>query len=210
MSGQNSSSRVAPVDSVRKIESVNDTPSKLHLGSGGKRIPGYINTDVRELPGVDIAGIEVSNLSHFANESQDAIYASHVLEHVRRPRTFRTLLEWNRVLKPGGVLRVAVPCWEATVKRFEKERDYENLLNWIYGGAEHETNVHYRQFTYEGLKTLLVEAGFKRVRRYDWRQTELKDVDDFSKAYWPHMDVENGLLMSLNVECVKHLNPLDY
>ena len=61
-----------------------------------------------------------------------------------------------------------------------------------------------------GLRTLLCEAGFKRIRRYDWRETEFADIDDFSKAYWPHLDFEKGLLMSLNVECTKHLHPPDH
>lgn len=201
MSGHNSS---------RLAVSLQEGPSKLHLGSGGRRIEGYLNTDLVDLPGVDVSGVDVTELVGFETCSQDAIYASHVLEHVPRARTFKTLLEWNRVLKPGGVLRIAVPDWEATVARYQQEGDYENLLNWIYGGAENDNNVHYRQFTYAGLKTLLVEAGFKRVSRYDWKQTELRDVDDFSKAYWPHMDTENGLLMSLNIQCVKHLHPPDF
>jgi SAM-dependent methyltransferase len=192
------------------VASIESLPNKLHLGAGGRRVPGYLNTDLLDLPGVDKAGVNVSELRDFGSGTQDAIYASHVLEHVPRPRTFSTLIEWNRVLKPGGLLRIAVPCWEATVKRFNQEGDYENLLNWIYGGAENPHNVHFRQFTFAGLKTLLVEAGFKRVSRYDWRETELKDLDDFSKAYWPHMDSENGILMSLNVQCVKHLYPPDY
>ena len=53
------------------------------------------------------------------------------------------------------------------------------------------------------MNTSLIAAGFKDVRRYDWRQTEHKDYDDFSQAYIPHMDKENGLLISLNVEATK-------
>jgi len=41
------------------------------------------------------------------------------------------------------------------------------------------------------------------VRRYDWRQTLHKDHDDHSQAYIPHMDKENGRLISLNVEAEK-------
>jgi SAM-dependent methyltransferase len=183
---------------------------KLHLGCGGAILEGFLNVDMRDLPGVDVSGVDVSNLESFESGRFDLIYASHVLEHVPRPKTFATLLEWNRVLRPGGVLRVAVPDWEATVTLYRRTDDYENLLNWIYGGREYEENVHHRQFTFSGLKTLLIEAGFKRVTRYDWRDTEHAAVDDFSKAYVPHMDFEHGLLMSLNVEGVKHLYPPDY
>jgi hypothetical protein len=47
------------------------------------------------------------------------------------------------------------------------------------------------------------EAGFKNVKRYDWKKTEHFYVDDYSQAYLPHMDKLNGKLMSLNVEATK-------
>ena len=36
-----------------------------------------------------------------------------------------------------------------------------------------------------------------------WRETEHSQFDDHSQAYVPHMDKENGVLISLNVECNK-------
>ncbi len=183
---------------------------KLHLGCGDKILKGFTNIDIRDVPGADIIKCDISKLDSFEKDSVDLIYACHVLEHLPRPKTFKTLLEWNRVLKPGGVLRMAVPDWEGTVEVYKRSGDYENLLNWIYGGSETDTNIHYRQFAFSGLKTLLIEAGFKRVVEYDWRKTEHANVDDFSKAYWPHKDFDNGVYMSLNVECVKHLYPPDH
>jgi hypothetical protein len=53
----------------------------------------------------------------------------------------------------------------------------------------------------------LESAGFTDVRRYDWRETEHAHIDDYSQAYIPHMDKENGILISLNVECAKPLQP---
>jgi hypothetical protein len=49
------------------------------------------------------------------------------------------------------------------------------------------------------LKTI----GFDKIYKYDWRNTEHSDIDDFSQCYLPHMDKENGKLMSLNVEAIK-------
>jgi SAM-dependent methyltransferase len=179
---------------------------KLHLGCGSKILKGFVNVDIQDIKGVDYSGVDASDLSRFEDDSFDLIYASHVLEHIPRTKTFFTLLEWNRVLKPGGVLRIGVPDFDSTVKVYLRDNDYENLLNWIYGGSEVKTNIHYRQFTFSGLKTLLIEAGFKRVHRYDWKLTEHKDVDDFTQAYNPHLDSDNGILMSLNIEATKHLN----
>ena len=43
----------------------------------------------------------------------------------------------------------------------------------------------------------------KDYKWYDWEQTEHSKFDDHSQAYIPHMDKENGTLISLNVECIK-------
>ena len=53
------------------------------------------------------------------------------------------------------------------------------------------------------LSEFLESNGFSNVRRYDWRKTIHKDYDDHSQAYYPHMDKENGILISLNVEATK-------
>jgi ubiquinone/menaquinone biosynthesis C-methylase UbiE len=43
----------------------------------------------------------------FEDGSADRLVATHVLEHVYRPHD--VLREWNRVLKPGGILSVLIP-----------------------------------------------------------------------------------------------------
>jgi len=48
-----------------------------------------------------------------------------------------------------------------------------------------------------------LSIGFKDIKRYDWRKTEHFYVDDYSQTYYPHMDKEDGKLMSLNVEAIK-------
>jgi hypothetical protein len=55
-------------------------------------------------------------------------------------------------------------------------------------------------YDFESLRSTLQTAGFREVRRYDWRDTVHKDFDDYSQAYIPHMDKEAGRLISLNVE----------
>lgn len=50
---------------------------------------------------------EASNLSNIPDSTYDFVLASHVLEHVANP--LLALLEWNRVLVPGGAILVMVP-----------------------------------------------------------------------------------------------------
>jgi hypothetical protein len=46
-------------------------------------------------------------------------------------------------------------------------------------------------------------VGFQQVRRWDWRNTDHSQVDDYSQAYLPHLKKQNGQLMSLNLEAIK-------
>ena len=54
-------------------------------------------------------------------------------------------------------------------------------------------------------KKINKNVGFKNIKIWDWQEffKEQKDFDDHSQAYFPHMDKENGILVSLNIECQK-------
>ena len=62
---------------------------------------------------------------------------------------------------------------------------------------------HKTVYDFEELSTLLSSAGIQNIARYDWRDTEHCDFDDHSQAYIPHMDKDNGTLISLNIEGTK-------
>lgn len=175
---------------------------KLHLGCGERYIHSFIHVDLADYPHIDYKQ-DISDLSMFEDNAVDVIYACHVLEHFKRYETERVLTEWCRVLKPKGILRVAVPDFEAIVKAYEKYEDMELIMGLLYGGQDYEYNFHYVAFDFKYLEKSLKKVGFKNVYRYDWRKTIHKDYDDFSQAYIPHMDNEHGILMSLNVEAEK-------
>jgi len=190
---------------------VNEVPvdklKLVNIGCGNKPFKGFLNVDNRtDLENVEYPGIDGANLTCFEDNSVDYVYACHILEHIPRGGTFAALKEWNRVLNLGGMLRISVPDWDATVKYYQKTGDLENVLNWLYGGREEEVKnefSHKRIFNLANLRSLLYEAGFKRIEIYDPRDTFHSHHDDFSMAYRPHMDFENGICMSLNIQAVK-------
>jgi predicted SAM-dependent methyltransferase len=139
----------------------------------------------------------------FEDNSIDLVYACHLLEHFHRDKTTGVLTEWKRVLRSGGVLRLAVPDFESVAKVYQKNGDVNSILGLVVGRQDYIYNIHYMIFDFISLSTILQEVGFSSVKRYDWRDTIHKDFDDYSQAYIPHMDKENGVLMSLNVEAVK-------
>src|SRR5439155_3666611 len=54
-----------PLVSEQRRERVEVSVKKLHLGSGDRIIPGFVNVDMRDMPGVDISGFDVADLSRF-------------------------------------------------------------------------------------------------------------------------------------------------
>ena len=85
---------------------------KLHLGCGERFIPGFVHVDAHAYPHVDHQA-KAENLAFVENGSADLLYASHLLEHYGRSEIEGVLSEWYRVLRPDGVLRLAVPDFEA-------------------------------------------------------------------------------------------------
>lgn len=175
---------------------------KLHLGCGKRYIPGYVHIDAIDYPHIDHVAT-IDNLSFIGNDSVDVIYNCHVLEHFKRRDVSRVLQEWRRVLKPGGILRVSVPDFAKLCEVYQQQHQLNLVIGALFGRQDYLYNIHYNVFDYDSLRSELESVGFGNVRRYNWRETEHTDVDDYSQAYIPHMDKENGLLMSLNVECDK-------
>ena len=179
---------------------------KLHLGCGKRYIPGFVHIDLDDYPHIDYRS-EISDLSMFKDDSVDLIYCCHALEYFDREESRKVLKEWHRVLKPEGILQIAVPDFEALFKVYAQYKDLNMILGPLYGRIVIKTSegkkivYHKTVYDFKSLKEILELAGFKNVHRYDWRETVHKDYDDFSQAYIPHMDKEHGLLISLNVEC---------
>jgi predicted SAM-dependent methyltransferase len=175
--------------------------TKLHLGCGIKHIDGFINIDVRYLPSVDrIENIKF--LRSFKDNSVDIIYASHVLEHFSRWDYKNVLKRWFEILKPGGILRLGLPDFDALVYRYLKTGSLREISGLLYGGQDYEENYHYWIWNFVEIEKDLKEIGFLSVYRYDRDKTEHSNIDDFTNAYLPHLD-KNGTLVSLNIEAIK-------
>ena len=172
---------------------------KLHLGCGGRILPGYVNIDVQPIRGVDVVA-DVARLP-VADGSVDFIYSCAVIEHFGRREWRGVLAHWFAKLKPGCVLRLSTADFAAAASRYLDTQDLDELFGLVVGGQKDRWDRHGMVFDFATLAAGLAEAGFVNVRRYDWRDTDLArlGIDDFSQAYLPHMDKERGQLMMLNV-----------
>ncbi len=181
---------------------------QLHLGCGKRYIPGFIHVDIDDFPHIDYRR-PIDRLPMIADDSVDLIYCSHAFQYFDRSEAPAVLAEWRRLLKPGAMLRLAVPDFAAMAKVYLESRDLNDVLGPLYGRIEVKAPAiarvlyHRTAYDYASLEKICRDAGFRSFRRYDWRETVHRNHDDFSQAYKPHMDKDHGVLISLNVEAVK-------
>lgn len=182
-----------------------DKEIKLHIGCGKKNF----GDDWIHIDGSKYDHIKYHNITklYFPDDSVDLIYACHVLEYFDREEVIIVLKEWRRVLKIGGVLRLAVPDFEMMSKLYSDNIiTLDNIIGPIFGKwkmTDKETIFHKTVYDFKSLEKILKISEFSNIKLWDWRTTEHSQFDDYSQAYIPHMDKENGTLISLNVECKK-------
>lgn len=194
--------------------------NKIAVGCGTCRYGlEWVHNDIVYTDGIDCIGY-AHNLP-VASESMDLVYASHVLEYYDWPSARAIVLpEWKRILKPGGILRIAVPDFSELVSWYL--HDYKpgtSLLTDIIGplfgkmGGEEGVIYHKSTYDYETLSEMLEKCGFNTIKLWDWQKTEHSHIDDHSQAYLPKIplddpnkkekDLKDGVLISLNIECTK-------
>jgi len=177
---------------------------KINIGCGWRNF----GEEWTHIDGGDYSHLDHSDifLKDYSDNSVDLIYSSHMIEYFDREEIIVLLEQWHRVLKPNGTLRIAVPDFTSMVELYTSDQiGLTNILGPLYGKMEMGDEVIYHKTVYDfwDLSEVLTYCGFKDVRKYDWTETEHSEFDDHSQAYIPHMDKENGTLISLNVEATK-------
>ena len=175
----------------------------LHLGCGNKKLPNFVNVDIVKTDVTDIVD-DVSTLKSFNNNSVNLIYACHVLEHFKRKEYKSVLQRWTELLIPSGILRLSVPDFRKAANLYLKNLyPLNELLGFLQGGQTHGYNFHYMNLHFNILENDLRNLGYKNIEIWNWREVSHGNTDDYSQSYLPHMDKENGELMSLNIQGVK-------
>ena len=123
---------------------------RLYLGSRDYRPEGFLTVDMDPTHTPDILA-DVTNLSAIASASVDEICASHILEHIPWPQSFKALAEWARVLRVGGRLRAAVPDLGLLARLIAEGRNVWGATGLLFGVGRlenpleaHQVRIHAR------------------------------------------------------------------
>jgi SAM-dependent methyltransferase len=153
---------------------------RVNLGCGPQAAPGWLNCDIRAAPGVELRTDLRAGLP-FRAETVDCIVAIHLLQDLAWREIARALAELHRVLKRGGVLRVAVPDLDKAIEAYRArnaayfyvpDRDARSV------GAKLITQIVWygsvrTPFTYDFLAECLHGAGFVDIARRAFGESQL-------------------------------------
>jgi predicted SAM-dependent methyltransferase len=110
----------------------------LNLGCGLRFHPDWTNINFTKT-GKDVFVYDLNRGIPFPDNSFDVVYHSHILEHFPKSQAMFFVTECFRVLKPQGILRIAVPDLEQIVKTYllclEKvefnSQEWQQNYEWI-------------------------------------------------------------------------------
>lgn len=159
---------------------------KFNIGSGLTTLEGYSNIDW----GGDIL------LSGQYDGSVGGVYTSHFVEYFDESDAMSMLQSWNKKMKPGATLHIAVPDFKGIVTVWQEEGII--LSGPLYGKMESggETIYHKSCYCFPKLRDYLLAAGFRSIRRHDGR-TLWPDIEDCAGAKY------NDIPISLNLSAIK-------
>ena len=121
----------------------------------------------------------------FSDQSVDNIYSSHCIEHIEPNKLRDVFAEMQRVLKPGGKVRIIVPSFRKGVFFYffcpwvlrrplmprlnsnTPDTKMSRLSSWFYTEVSkaNGTPGHKSTWDFQLMKTYLEEAGFSNIKR---------------------------------------------
>lgn len=190
-------------------------PRVLNIGSGSdpnKQLPHAINIDVSPVGNPDV--VADGEKLPFGDGVFTVVMASHVLEHFPPAQIPGVIREWMRVLHPNGVLRIAVPDGEVTLKELISGTTRKGQPSYAMpggsapltqlvglGGENSKTDPRWRHqilFTKNLLKEILASQGLVEVNEYD---------DDKSLSYLCDVDMDETNSYSYKIEAQRERTP---
>ena len=207
-------------------QSFDPTLRKLNVGCGNSTPAGWLNTDnswhmrlskvpllknsllsLGLLPGRyrevqwarNTVFLDISRPLPFEDERFDAVYASHVLEHLFLHQVRLFLTESHRIISRGGNIRIIVPDLDIAVTKYmasiDKENDAieasEKFLEFMHvipdpsrkvpvwirlARGEFDKNLHKWVYNRPMMARLLEDAGFTDIRQCLCGESAIEDI----------------------------------
>ena len=111
----------------------------LYVGCGSHRMEGFIHADISVYKLSKITDPNKKNLDIICDitdeiplpdNSMEVIFSRDTLEHLTWYELINHLIECNRILKEGGIIRMTLPNMDKMIERYhKKDENLENAIN---------------------------------------------------------------------------------
>lgn len=176
---------------------------KLNVGCGTDYKKGWINIDNNSDENIEKLDLnwDLRNPLPFEDNSVDYIFNEHFIEHLTVEEGQAAIKDFMRVLKPGGVLRMATPDLEYMVHKYlnvpiEDDQMIKTFnLDFIKSKAE-RMNVSFRWwghkwiYDWEEMERRLKEAGCQNFVRCELRKSEHPELENLETREESRLIVE--------------------
>jgi|SRR5579884_3233816 len=183
---------------------------RLNIGCGPNNVvPGWLNIDnspsiiVSKIPVLKRfvcawpAGVKRVNITNglpFAPNSLDYVYSSHTLEHLEAAKALFVLRECFRVLRPAGIVRIALPDLRRIVKDYLNDSDplashrfIERLVvKKTWRDIVHPGKSHEQMYDAASLLRWFELAGFTCAAVCNYQESRIPDIQQIELAERAH------------------------
>ncbi len=161
---------------------------KLQIGCGSNHLEGWLNTDLNDSSGSLF--LDAAEKFPFSDDTLHYIYSEHLFEHLNPSQQKNMLEEGFRVLKKGGIMRIATPSIDFLHDLYSNpdSAKYQEYVDWAMGNIPQldfvkdnikDKNYHYcyviNNFfkawghqmihNYSSLEALSLQVGFCEVKK---------------------------------------------
>lgn len=156
---------------VRPAEDSETVGVRLNIGCGSKILKGYINCDIEDNHSKVKPDVvcDMGGELPFDNGYADEIICIHALEHFPFWKHENILREFRRILKPGGLLVIEVPCMDKVIQHFLRsaEEAVPYHLTWgaLYGDNNfpEDSMLHKWCFSQKQMVALFEEINYEKI-----------------------------------------------
>jgi predicted SAM-dependent methyltransferase len=177
---------------------------KFNVGAGKRNWEGWTSVDGADYP--HIASKDVVLLD-YPNNHIDLLVSAHLIAYFNSTEADVLLSFWYAKLKPGGILRVSTPDFNAIAGLYKAGIPLDKVMGPMYGKMPLNDNFIYHRMVYDErtLTEKLEKAGFTDIHRYDHKTVaEHPNTGDREDYFDDHSSAHiDGVLISLNMQATK-------
>ncbi len=203
----------------------NNEIKKLQIGCGTNILEGWLNTDLNCIE--TIVYLDAGEKFPIESGIFDFVYSEHLFEHLKVEQQLNMLKESYRILKKGGIIRIATPSLEflfnlyanpntltnkqyvnwavlnipnlkvLNIANINIEEYYEYVINNFFKAWGHQM-IH----SYKSIKALALQCGYSKVKQVEVGKSDISFFQNIEK-HGTIIPAEINIIETMVIEIIK-------